>query len=123
MPLLYGEGSRAFVRLQEEIMKISTDETLFAWRTDTKISILQGLLAMSPDHFADSGTIVERIYSPRLEPFMVTNNGLRMEIMLPEASRIREADEARNILQEKGFENIKLYPSFCLDLQSRIPHN
>jgi hypothetical protein len=25
MPLLYGEGERAFVRLQEEIMKVSDD--------------------------------------------------------------------------------------------------
>ncbi|KAI4917801.1 hypothetical protein J4E85_009893 [Alternaria conjuncta] len=32
MPLLYGEGRiKAFRRLQEEIMKISEDETLFAW--------------------------------------------------------------------------------------------
>jgi hypothetical protein len=31
MPLLYGEGKlKAFRRLQEEIMKISEDETLFA---------------------------------------------------------------------------------------------
>jgi len=32
MPLLYGEGrTKAFRRLQEEIIKISEDETLFAW--------------------------------------------------------------------------------------------
>jgi hypothetical protein len=31
MPLLYGEGTRAFMRLQEEIMKISDDQTIFAW--------------------------------------------------------------------------------------------
>ena len=31
MPLLYGEGSNAFVRLQQEIMKISLDPSLFAW--------------------------------------------------------------------------------------------
>jgi hypothetical protein len=31
MPLLYGEGSRAFIRLQEEIMKHSDDQSLFAW--------------------------------------------------------------------------------------------
>ncbi|OHW91173.1 HET domain containing protein [Colletotrichum incanum] len=30
MPLLYGEGIQAFRRLQEEIMKISTDQSLFA---------------------------------------------------------------------------------------------
>jgi hypothetical protein len=31
LPLLYGEGTRAFMRLQEEIMKISDDQTIFAW--------------------------------------------------------------------------------------------
>jgi hypothetical protein len=31
MPLLYGEGTSAFLRLQEEIIKISTDQSIFAW--------------------------------------------------------------------------------------------
>ncbi|KAI0767526.1 heterokaryon incompatibility protein-domain-containing protein [Fomes fomentarius] len=31
MPTLYGEGSRAFMRLQEEIMKKIPDQSLFAW--------------------------------------------------------------------------------------------
>jgi hypothetical protein len=31
MPLLYGEGYNAFARLQQEIMKNSDDQTLFAW--------------------------------------------------------------------------------------------
>jgi hypothetical protein len=31
MPLIYGEGKNAFRRLQEEIVKSSDDQTLFAW--------------------------------------------------------------------------------------------
>ncbi|KAF8861247.1 HET-domain-containing protein [Acephala macrosclerotiorum] len=31
MPLLCGEGSKAFIRLQEEILKSSYDHSLFAW--------------------------------------------------------------------------------------------
>ncbi|KAF2004021.1 hypothetical protein P154DRAFT_417596, partial [Amniculicola lignicola CBS 123094] len=31
MPLLYGEGDKAFIRLQEEIMRDSSDQTLFLW--------------------------------------------------------------------------------------------
>ncbi|KAE9362670.1 hypothetical protein N431DRAFT_551159 [Stipitochalara longipes BDJ] len=31
MPLLYGEGDRAFIRLQEEILKQYSDQSLFAW--------------------------------------------------------------------------------------------
>ncbi|OIW27820.1 hypothetical protein CONLIGDRAFT_551906, partial [Coniochaeta ligniaria NRRL 30616] len=33
MPLLYGEGSKAFIRLQEQIIKEYDDESLFAWRS------------------------------------------------------------------------------------------
>ncbi|GES62249.1 HET and ankyrin domain protein [Aspergillus terreus] len=32
MPLLYGEGDKAFIRLQEEIMNVSDDHTIFAWK-------------------------------------------------------------------------------------------
>jgi hypothetical protein len=35
MRLFYGEGERAFTRLQEEIMKVSDDHSLFAWKSDT----------------------------------------------------------------------------------------
>jgi hypothetical protein len=31
MLLLYGEGQNAFLRLQLEIIKVSDDETIFAW--------------------------------------------------------------------------------------------
>ncbi|KAI0843848.1 HET-domain-containing protein [Daldinia vernicosa] len=32
MPLLYGEEEKAFIRLQQEILRVSDDETIFAWR-------------------------------------------------------------------------------------------
>ncbi|KAK0704291.1 ankyrin repeat-containing domain protein [Lasiosphaeris hirsuta] len=59
MPLIYREKETAFIRLQEEIMKISDDHNLFAWRSpDTR----GGLLATSPDPFIRSGNIIE--YTP-----------------------------------------------------------
>ena len=33
IPLLYGEGGKAFVRLQEEILRTSLDHSLLCWRT------------------------------------------------------------------------------------------
>ena len=48
MPMLYGEGERSFIRLQEEIMKSSDDPTIFAWR---KMANNGGLLATSPAVF------------------------------------------------------------------------
>jgi hypothetical protein len=57
--LLYGEGGeRAFVRLQEEIMKDSDDQTIFAWKTYDAEQQLLGLLARSPARFMESGSIV-----------------------------------------------------------------
>lgn len=34
MPLLYGEGKRASIRLQEEIIKAEDDFSIFAWKID-----------------------------------------------------------------------------------------
>ncbi|KKO99799.1 hypothetical protein THAR02_08099 [Trichoderma harzianum] len=74
MPLLYGEGERAFIRLQEEIMKISNDHSIFAWRSrDTR----GGLLATSPDAFSDSDNIIH--YSPfgdSRAPLTVSSRGI-----------------------------------------------
>lgn len=87
MPMLYGEGSRAFIRLQEEIMKGSDDKTLFAWKGDIRRAInLCGLLAESPWDFRDSGSIVPfEIYSAgaqlssmKQSPYSVTNRGLNI---------------------------------------------
>ncbi|GME40967.1 BRCT domain-containing protein [Neofusicoccum parvum] len=55
MPMLYGEGEKAFIRLQEEIMRASDDESLFAWvDRDADPDALYGLLAKSPAWFAEA---------------------------------------------------------------------
>ncbi|CAK7214707.1 hypothetical protein SBRCBS47491_002241 [Sporothrix bragantina] len=36
MALLYGEGHRAFLRLQEEIIRVSNDQTIFCWQASKK---------------------------------------------------------------------------------------
>jgi hypothetical protein len=51
MPLLYGEGARAFQRLQEEIMKISTDMSIFLWQGPAVDAF--GMLASNPSCFSD----------------------------------------------------------------------
>lgn len=49
MPLLYGEGRRAFLRLQEEILKAVEDYSLLAWADDSKKQT--GLFSRSPAAF------------------------------------------------------------------------
>lgn len=43
MPLLYGEGKKAFLRLQEEILKVSNDQTLFAWGFPQVMATMESL--------------------------------------------------------------------------------
>jgi hypothetical protein len=65
MLMLYGEGERAFIRLQEEIMKRSEDYTIFAWETTEPQSEQCGLFAKSPSEFGrwtrPEGKIRERL--------------------------------------------------------------
>ncbi|KAI0970007.1 heterokaryon incompatibility protein-domain-containing protein [Xylaria arbuscula] len=57
MPPLYGEGERAFIRLQEEIMRVSDDQSLFAWADKDAIPGLpSGILARHPANFAESNS-------------------------------------------------------------------
>ena len=78
MPLIYGEGSNAFIRLQQEIVRSSNDETIFAW-TDESLTEA-GMLALSPAAFQDSGDVVKFQHSRiRRRPYSVTNFGLEIE--------------------------------------------
>ncbi|KAK4915920.1 hypothetical protein LTR66_017057, partial [Elasticomyces elasticus] len=80
MPLLYGEGNNAFIRLQEEIMKDTSDETLFAWENKGLPERTPcGLLAPSPDCFAESAGIEPYPLSQGDLPFVLTNRGIRMQ--------------------------------------------
>jgi len=80
MPLLYGEGVKAFLRLQEEIMKVSDDHSLFAWRHPKPANGSGGLLAVSPDAFKHSGSIISwNRLTPYNSPLTITNKGIYMD--------------------------------------------
>lgn len=84
MPMLYGEGStKAFLRLQEEIMKHSDDQSIFAWvNNDASPTSLHGLMATSPANFAGCSDIIPyQDWAPR-EPYSMTNRGLRIALPL-----------------------------------------
>ena len=94
MPLLYGEGMKAFRRLQEEIMRRSDDHSILAWYY-THPSTYTGLLAYSPADFRGCeyvGTgaayfdqkfsnLRKKIKSSH-EPYSMTNIGLHIELPL-----------------------------------------
>ncbi|KAF5340107.1 hypothetical protein D9758_013151 [Tetrapyrgos nigripes] len=85
MPPIYGEGGpKAFMRLQQEIIKISDDRSIFAWASPTHSDEARGLLARSPHEFlasgdveaSDSGTIGLK------SSFSFGNNGLHIHLPL-----------------------------------------
>ncbi|KAH6612868.1 hypothetical protein B0J18DRAFT_69947 [Chaetomium sp. MPI-SDFR-AT-0129] len=91
MPLLYGEGDRAFIRLQEEILKSTDDQSIFAWKCPMGHPLqfqLSGLLASSPSFFAATG-LHPRMLQPlprdpsRVSaPSSMTNAGLHVRLLL-----------------------------------------
>ncbi|KAI3316691.1 HET-domain-containing protein [Xylariaceae sp. AK1471] len=93
MPLLYGEGEKAFTRLQEEIIRSSNDLSIFAWTAalGDKRSF-RSLWASSPNEFKSCQFLVK----PTLEwngrgDYSITSRGLRtmdmIRIVRGEASR------------------------------------
>ena len=80
MPMLYGEGDRAFMRLQEEIMKVSDDRSIFCWASPTASpSTYRGLLARGPIEFAKSNGIPP-IFAENCSPYQLTNRGMMIEL-------------------------------------------
>jgi hypothetical protein len=82
LPPLYGEGgAKAFLRLQEEIIKTSTDLSIFAWSaTDHDSSSRPGIFAVSPANFSIGRFKVDEKVD--VEVFRVTNRGLRVKLPL-----------------------------------------
>lgn len=80
MPLLYGEGKKAFVRLQEHIVQESNDHTIFCWSWGDEVpETWASMLAPHPSTFRHSycGNLrrsLQRV--PR--PFSMTNVGLSL---------------------------------------------
>ena len=75
MPMLYGEGRNAFARLQEEILRVSTDQSIFAWS-----GLEPQLLAPCPARFQSCSMIVPRDRTAVRSTYEMTNCGLRIAL-------------------------------------------
>jgi hypothetical protein len=98
MPLLYGEGDRAFLRLQGEIIRRTNDDSILAWDLGPEMEHPLGLvsdtvkaemddyptkrdvLASSPKDFKDCAKI--EFATGSTSPFMLTNVGLQIQLPL-----------------------------------------
>jgi hypothetical protein len=82
MPPLYGEGAKnAFLRLQEEIIKKSTDMSILAWYGASENYSNAGALASSPAMFGPC-QYLERDNVVAVAPFKLTSGGLRIKLPL-----------------------------------------
>ncbi|OTA86446.1 hypothetical protein M434DRAFT_48293, partial [Hypoxylon sp. CO27-5] len=85
MPMLYGEGNKAFLRLQEEICKQTNDLSLFAWTTQaghasSLFDKYRGIFATHPCEFAGFQGIERQSGGGTFQgELAVTNKGLRLD--------------------------------------------
>ena len=86
LPLLYGEGPKAFFRLQEEIIRVSNDSTIFCWSwiPEHVPKNWTSMLAPSPRLFQYAGDYVEALDFEPPAVYSMTNAGLSID--LPTAS-------------------------------------
>lgn len=91
MPLLYGEGNKAFHRLQEEIIRTTPDYSIFAWKgrsdsgesKDRRFRRFSSVLATSAKEFSHCGTFtVLTTSSNRANESSVTNQGIKVQARL-----------------------------------------
>jgi hypothetical protein len=87
IPLIYGEGARAFIRLQEAIAESTSDLSLFAWcapEADRKKQLYHGILAQSPAQFIRCRQL-EHVADPLRHDrqyFTMTNRGVEFQTSL-----------------------------------------
>jgi hypothetical protein len=86
MPLLYGEGACAFIRLQEEILRRTDEDSLLAWSVPRHLTWdgygPEQLLAPSPAYFEGCEKLIRISWEPREEPWFMSNLGLTITMTL-----------------------------------------
>ncbi|RYP55894.1 hypothetical protein DL771_012270 [Monosporascus sp. 5C6A] len=87
MAMTYGEESKAFIRLQKEILARYNDLSIFAWtanptRNYSIVPEFRGILAHSPAEFANAGSFEPSRNAIANPDFTLTNNGLKISAQL-----------------------------------------
>ncbi len=114
IPLLYGEGVQAFIRLQEAILLKDDDQSLFAWYHDAPDDLddspdghldrLSGLLADSPQRFWGTGDMEAGMpLTMTGNPAAVTSKGLRVDLFLLPSNDVPNADFQAILSCEKKY--------------------
>lgn len=107
MPLLYGEGKKAFLRLQEEIVKKSDDESIFAWCSNIPDF---GLLAPAAAAFKESKDIRSWAWEDDeiRRPYAMTNKGLEVHLPASSVANLRDLNLFKKGRTSRHLEDVKL---------------
>ena len=108
MPMKYGEGKKAFHRLQLEILKTSDDQSIFAWISSKNES--RSLLAKSPKEFQDCNNVRRYGKESDTSAYSMTNKGLNIKLPLLEYKPNRF--KAVLACQRKEYEDRYLFAIF-----------
>ncbi|CEI61791.1 hypothetical protein FVEN_g2852 [Fusarium venenatum] len=84
MPLLYGEGNKAFIRLQEEIIRVSNDQSIFCWEWNRECvpENWPSMLSPSPKTFENSGSYYRPPWANDSLSYATSNSGLSISLKL-----------------------------------------
>ncbi|KAI7921485.1 hypothetical protein M9X92_005376 [Pyricularia oryzae] len=115
IPLIYGEGQKAFIRLQEQILHETRDLSLLAWTAqdqpppyedyedgDDTSQQFRGIFASSPVEFSECGNIISPIYPfwvPRSEEFTITTKALHSKWPLSYGDLLLEKSEISSLTE------------------------
>ncbi|KXX80337.1 Vegetative incompatibility protein HET-E-1 [Madurella mycetomatis] len=95
MSLIYGEGLKAFGRLQKAIVQTTPDLSIFAWTYDrVPCREYAGVLAESPRQFARCGDIEMTPGDSIYASFVITNRGVQLQ-----ASLVHHASHRNDVLR------------------------
>ncbi|OQN96417.1 hypothetical protein B0A48_17669 [Cryoendolithus antarcticus] len=103
LPLLYGEGSRAFTRLQEELLRTKSDLSTLAWRlsipqdtSEWRFSLVlnkSGLFATSPDDFRGCGFVTASDRRDQTHRLVLTSTVMDIELPVISASMVNRIEK------------------------------
>ncbi|KAH7174390.1 heterokaryon incompatibility protein-domain-containing protein [Fusarium flagelliforme] len=98
MPLLYGEGDKAFIRLQEEIIRFSNDQSIFCWHWSREHvpSDWSSILSPSPKAFENSGSYHQAWGGDDSLSYTISNSGLSIKLKLVDVASMHNTWPSKN---------------------------
>jgi hypothetical protein len=89
MPLLYGEGDKAFMRLQEEITRQSGDLSIFAWGYNAPmVNGTDGIFAPSPTFFIGCSNLLGGVLPQAVMSMNNITLSVRLSYLRPKTDRL-----------------------------------